>query len=135
MQPLAAADLSSSSQPITRLSRSVSLTVLDSNGIEVSIRTNRTQPIELIIPRDPSLVIPPMAPQDFTAFNTGPADQLFNLHQNDISSSLPISVHFEIQPANKTVGYLFIYKFDSPPILTNAKNQIDGWTLLCPHSE
>lgn len=134
MQPLASADQSSSSS-ITNLSRSISLTILHPNGDEISIQTNRTQPIELIIPRDPSLIMPSMTPQNLTVFNTTLHRQLFNLHYIDISSALSISIHFEIQPSNKSLGYLFIYKFDSAPILNSSFNQIDGWILLCPASK
>jgi len=131
MQPLASAD-QSSSQSNTNLSRSISLTVLDRNGNEVSMQTNLTHPIELIIPRDPSLVIPSMTLQNVTSLNSTPHNLLFNLHFVNITNSLAVSVHFEIQPLNTNIGYLFIYKFDTSPILNSSVNQIDGWTLLCP---
>ena len=133
-RPLASAD-QSSGQSTTNMSRSISLTVLDPNGDEISIQASRTQPIELIIPRDPNVVIPPMTLQNATSLNTTPHKQLFNLHYINITNSLPVSVHFEIQPLNTSLGYLFIYKFDTAPILNSSVNQIDGWTLLCPSSE
>ena len=134
MQPLASAD-QSSTQSTTNMSRSISLTVIDPNGEEISIQASRTQPIELIIPRDPNVVIPTMTFQNVTSFNATPHKQLFNLHYINITNSLPVSVHFEIQPLNTALGYLFIYKFDGSPILNSSVNQIDGWTLLCPSSE
>jgi hypothetical protein len=134
MQPLASAD-QSSSQSNTNLSRSISLTILDRNGNEVSMQTDLTHPIELIIPRDPSVVIPSMTLQNVTSLNSTPHNLLFNLHFVNITNPLAISVHFEIQPLNTNIGYLFIYKFDSSPILNSSVNQIDGWTLLCPSSE
>jgi len=38
--------------------------------------------------------------------------QLFNLRYVNITTILSISVHIEIEPANSTVAYLLIYKFD-----------------------
>ena len=111
------------------------MTILDRNGDELSIQTNLTHPIQLIIPRDPNLIIPSMTLQNVTAFNSTPHHQLFNLHFVSILSPLPISLHFDIHPLNISVGYLFIFKFDSSPILNSSVNQIDGWTLLCPSSE
>jgi len=127
MQPLASAD-QSNSQSNTNLSRSISFSILDQNGNEVLIETNSTNPIELIIPRDPNLIIPSMILQNVTST---PHYQLFNLHYVNITSTLPISVHLEIHPLDATIGYLLIYKFDGIPQL----NQSDGWTLFCPSSK
>jgi hypothetical protein len=131
VQPLAPADQSQSITN-TNLSRSLSLTILDRHGNEVSIQN---QSIELIIPRDPNLVIPSMALQNVTSFNSTPHYQLFNLHFVNITFDRSISVHFEMHPLNTSLGYLFIYKFDNSPQLNSSINQIDGWTLFCPSSE
>ena len=56
-------------------------------------------------------------------------DQFFNLHQIDIASALTISVHFEIQPLNPNISYLFIYKFDGIPQWNSKIKAIDGWTV------
>ncbi|CAF0882123.1 unnamed protein product [Adineta steineri] len=90
----------------TNLSRSVSLSIIDQNGNEISFKANENNSIKLIIPRDPNLVIP--------------------------SISLPISVHFEIHSLNTNLAYLFIYKFDQTPLLNSSINIIDGWTMFCP---
>ncbi len=127
MQPLASAD-QSKSESNTNLSRSISFSILDQNGNEVLIETNSSNPIELIIPRDPSLIIPSMILQNVTST---PHYQLFNLHYVNITSTLPISVHLEIHPLDATIGYLLIYKFDGIP----QSNQSDGWTLFCPSSK
>ncbi len=127
MQPLASAD-QSKSESNTNLSRSISFSILDHNGNEVLIETNSSNPIELIIPRDPNLIIPSMILQNVTST---PHSQLFNLHYVNITNTLPISVHLEIHPLDATIGYLLIYKFDGIPQL----NQSDGWTLFCPSSK
>ena len=136
IQPLASFGNSSSSQLNTNLSRSISFSLYDHNQNEISIQTNLNHSIELIIPRDPNLIIPSMNYQNVTSFNsTPPHNQLFNLHYINITSNLSISIHFEIHVLNKSLGYLFIYKFDSSPQLNSSINQIDGWSIFCPSSE
>ena len=125
MEPLAIAD---QSQTDTNLSRIISLTVLDQDGNEVSIQTNSSNPFELIIPRDPNTPIPPMILQDVLSTSQ---HQFFNLHYVNITSTLTISVHLEIQPLDSNVSYLLIYKFDGTPQLTGRNRTIDGWTVFC----
>ena len=124
----------SKSQPNTNLSRSVSLSILDQYENEISIRTNENQSIEIIIPRDPKLIIPPMIFQNVLSLNSNPHNQIFNLHYVNITSTFVVSVHFEIHSLNTNLVYLFIYKFDESPRLNSSIDQIDGWTLLCPSS-
>ena len=134
VQPLASFG-NARTQPNTNLSRSVSLTLLDQYGKEILIRANTTDPIKLLIPRDPAVVIPPMTRQNVIGTNTTLHHQLFNLHFVNISGTLPVSVHFELHPRKNNLGYLFIYRFDRSPMLNSSVNQIDGWTLLCPASK
>ena len=131
MQPLAAAD-SSGSQTNTNLSTSISFSVLDQYGNDVPIYANSDQPIELIIPRDPNLIIPSMNLQNVTSLN--PYNQSFYLHYNNITrdDNLTISFHFEMHPLNTTLAYLFIYNFDVAPELNKSINLMNGWTLFCP---
>ena len=131
MQPLASTG-TSRSQSNTNLSRSVALSVFDSNGHELTIRTDRDHAIEMIVPRDPHVVIPPMTLQNVTSGNnTFPHRQLFNLHFVNITSQLPISLHLEMRPLNPSIAYLFVYRFDSAPQLNSTVNLIDGWTAFC----
>ena len=106
--------------------------MFDSDGHEVTIHTDRDHAIEMIVPRDPNVVIPPMALQNVTAGNTFPHRQLFNLHFVNITSQLPISLHLEIRPLNPNIAYLFVYRFDSAPQLNSTTHLIDGWTSFCP---
>ncbi|CAF4238484.1 unnamed protein product, partial [Adineta steineri] len=128
MEPLASYD----NTTYTNLSRLVTFSILDENENEISIQTNMSHPIEIIIPRDPSIIIPLMILQNVTSMNYTPHNQLFDLHYLNITSSLSISIHFEIQPLNISLAYLFIYKFDQLPQLNSSINIIDGWTLFCP---
>ena len=119
----------------TNLSRSLVLSVLDPSGKDLAISADHDHPIELIIPRDPNLVMPPMALQNVTSMNASPHRRLFNLHVSNITSALPVSVHLEMQPLDVSVGYVLIYRFDSVPQLNSTVHLIDGWTVLCPSSE
>jgi hypothetical protein len=134
MQPLAAFG-NSTSQPTINVSRSISLSILDQYGNEVSIQTNLSHPIEIIIPRDPNVIISEMILQNVTSMNATPHNQLFHLQYLNITSVLSISVHFEMRPLNTSLAYLFIYKFDQTPLLNSSINLIDGWTLFCPISK
>ncbi len=134
IQPLASFG-NSPSQSNTNLSRTIALSLFDHDGMEIPLQTDLDHPIQLIIPRDSNLVIPSMTLQNVTSFNSTTHHQLFNLHFVDIKSDRSISVHFEMHSLNMNHGYLFIYKFDSSPILNSSVNQIDGWTLFCPSSK
>ncbi|CAF4165711.1 unnamed protein product, partial [Adineta steineri] len=116
----------------TNLSRSISLSIIDQNRNEVSFQAHQDNPIQLIIPRDPNVLIPSMYLQNVTSINSTLNNLLFNYHYINITSSLPISVHFEIHSLNTNLAYLFIYKFDQTPLLNSSINLIDGWTLFCP---
>ena len=133
MQPLASAGTSRSVSN-THLSRTVALSVLDANGNELAISADRDHPIEMIIPRDPNIVIPSMALQNVTSIDGSPHRQLFSMHFSNITAALPISVHFEMRPLNPSLAYLFVYRFDSGPQVNSSVQLIDGWTSFCPSS-
>ena len=129
MQPLASFGNASKSSTNTNLSTSLSLSILDENENELHLQTNLSNPIEILIPRDPNFVLLPMVLQNITSV---PHNQLFNFHYVNITTTQTISVHLQIHPLNISLAYLFIYKFDQIPQLNSSINQIDGWTLLCP---
>ncbi|CAF4160578.1 unnamed protein product, partial [Adineta steineri] len=131
MEPLAIYGSSKSALANTNVSTSISLSVIDRSGNEVTIKTNETDPIEIIIPHDPSLIIPVMIIQNVTSINSTFHNQLFSYHYMNITNTLPISAHIEIHPLKTNISYLFIYKFDQIPQLNTSINQIDGWTLFC----
>ncbi|CAF3807836.1 unnamed protein product [Rotaria sp. Silwood1] len=131
MEPLASYG-NSKTQSNTNLSTSISLSILDRNGSQVSIQTSENDPIRIIIPRDPNVIIPPMNLQNVTSINSTIHNLLFNFHYLNITSSLSISIHIEMHPLNSSLAYLFIYKFDQTPQLNSSINSINGWTLFCP---
>jgi hypothetical protein len=134
MQPLAPAGCSRSLAQ-TNLSTSLALSLLGADGKELSVHSDLDHPIELIIPRDPNLVIPAMTLQNVTALGTSPHQLIFNLHFINITTTLPVSVHLEMRSRDATLGYLLIYRFDSVPQLNSSVHLIDGWSPFCPSSE
>jgi len=134
MEPLASFS-NSKSESNTNLSRSISVSILDQYGNEIDIETNINDPIEFIIPRDPNLIIPEMILENVTSINRISDNQLFYFQYINITNTFTISVHFQIDPLNTSLAYLFIYKFDNTPLLNSSIDFIDGWTLFCPLSK
>ena len=136
VQPLAPADESRLAD-YTNLSTSISLTILDSRGQEISVRNHLSDPIELIIPRDPNLVVSPMVLQNVTSMNTIAHRLNFNLHLINLTTvnTRSISLHWEMRPLNASLAYLLIYAFDRAPHLNQSSQQLDGWVLMCPTSK
>ena len=134
MNRLAVADRSATS-PNTNVSRSISFSILDRDGNEVSIRADPSQPIEIIIPRDESLILPPMMLQNVTSLSSIPHAQTFNLHFVNLSTqAASFSIHMQLRPLTSNISYLLIYRFDQSPRLNSSIRDIDGWSLLCSSS-
>ena len=117
------------------LSRSISLSLVDKEGNETPLRTSVDQPVEIIIPRDPSFRLPPMSLQNVTRMTNDSLDhRLFNLHSIDFNqtTSPSFALHFEVHPLSANLSYLMIYRFDRSPVLNSSLSLIDGWSLLCP---
>lgn len=139
MQPLAPAD-QTQLKSNTNLSTTLSLTIFDRNGNEISLETSANQSFELLIPRDPNLIVPPMSLINITSMNHIRHHQLFNLHslalpKGQWNNNRTVALVIEMHPLNTSHGYLFIYRFDTAPQLTSSTEQIDGWSFFCPSSE
>jgi hypothetical protein len=134
MQPLAAADRILSDFP-TNLSQWISLTMFDQEGREIAIRANASNPIEMIIPRDPHLRSLPMNLQNATRLNGTAHNLLFNLHFVKLAFDYSVSLHFQVHSLNSSIAHLLIYAFDRSPRLNRSIHDIDGWTLFCPLSK
>jgi hypothetical protein len=100
------------SQSYTNLSRSISLSILDQNGNSISVEIDLNHPIEILIPRDPNLILLPMIPQDVLSLNQSFHSKFLDLKQLQSNRNLTISIRFEIHPSNKNLSYLFVYQFD-----------------------
>lgn len=125
------------SQSNTNLSRSISLSIIDENGNDISISSTIDHPYRFLISRDPNSILPSMTLQNVTSYHFIRHNLLFNLHYINIgqSNELRKSVHIEMKSFNDILGYLMIYRFDHSPQLNSTVNFIDGWTLFCPSSK
>ena len=131
MNRLAVADRSATA-PNTNVSRSISFSLLDRDGNEVVVATNSSQPIEIIIPRDENLPVPPMRLQNVTSLSLLPHAQTFNLHLANLSTfTSSFSIHLQMRPLSRNLSFMLIYTFDRSPRLNSSINDIDGWSLLC----
>ena len=132
MQPLASMG-NASTKANNNLSTSISLSLIDENGNDIPIHAGMDQPIELLIPRDPNILIPPFESQNVSSLATH--NQTFNFHFVNLSrnnNDLTVSVRFQMRPLNQTRAYWLIYRFDGIPIINASTRLIDGWSLFCP---
>ena len=81
--------------------------------------------------------MPSMHLQNVTSISEHPSSSslLFNLHYVDLTKLVNVSIHFELQPIQKNLSYLLIYRFDRSPVFNRSMRLIDGWTLLCSASK
>jgi hypothetical protein len=113
----------------TNFSRSLSFSIVNLDGNEISVETNSS--IELIIPRDPNLILPKMILQNVTNSNQSFYYKFIDLNKLQPNQNLTISIHFQIKPLNLNIAYLFVYQFDKPIQL----DRLDGKDLFCPRSK
>ena len=110
---------------------------MDQHDNELPLETTNDDRFELIIPRDPTLVISSMYLQNVTSMysSTFPHRSVFNLNYINLGGSSGVSVHFELHPLNISLSYLLIYQFDRSPVLNTSFSQMDGWAIFCPSSK
>ena len=113
----------------------MSLSIFDQNGNEMAIVTTGSDRIELIIPRDQNLALPPMNLQNVTELNLVRHAKIFNLHSVNLTEfRSAISLHLEMRPLQANLSYLLVYKFDGAPQVNISVQDMDGWSLLCSSS-
>lgn len=112
----------------TNLSRMVSLSILDTDGKSIEVKTSRADPFSIFIPHDQSAFHPSMSRQNVTTMTNL---SLFNYHFVSLTSKVNQSIHVEFESLNHNLSYLFIYRFDQTPIYNRSHQLIDGSFLLC----
>ena len=110
----------------TDYSRSISLSILNENLDQISIKSDENNPIEMFIPRDPNLFLSEMILQNVTSLQENHFFHYHLIKTKDIS----LSLHLQIRPQIANLSYLFVYHFDHQ---TSLKN-INGWKLFCSSS-
>ena len=115
----------------TNLSRLMSLSLFDEDEKRhVSVQTSETDPIELFIPRDVHLDVPPMSLENVTRERL-----FFSHHWIHLTLNFSFSLHIQIRPIKTNLTYLFLFRFDQMPQFTRSTVDLDGWSLFCPSSE
>ena len=114
-------------------SRSLSIVLLDEKGEKISLKINEDDPLELIIPRDPNLFIPPMFSINVTRINQNLARARFYFQTVDFqrtTNDRSVSFHLEMRPSISNRSYLFVYQLG---LITSWK-QFNRWKFFCPQS-
>ncbi|UJR27333.1 hypothetical protein I4U23_008626 [Adineta vaga] len=138
--PLATAGTNGRSEANINVSRSVTLDFIDGSGTRKSVE-NLLDPVEIIIPRDTSIVLPAMALQNVTgsiSSSTGNNNRQFSLFYVNVtgpSASITLSTTFEFKSDNPALGFVVIYRFDGIPLLNNSINKTDGHRVFCPNDK
>lgn len=96
---------------------------------------NPTHPVQLRIPRDGNFLLPAMILENVTGDNQSLHLKMLDIEQLQPNPNQTISIHFEIQPLNTNLSYLFIYQFDDRTPWVESTDQLDGWTTLCASSK
>ena len=79
-----------------------------------------------------SLMIPPSPSHPCPSTMSRSSRMWFNAHFIGLNRQLHQSVHFEVQPIDANLSYLFLYRFDHSYLIFNSSHQlIDGHTFLC----
>ena len=135
---MATAGYNGRSDVYINMSRSVSLSLLDSTGTILTLNNLPTS-ITITIPRDSSLLLPPMTFQNVTgnimSTTTANNNRQFSLYYVNVTSAtenLTVSATFEFQSDNPSLGYMVIFRFDAIPIFNSSINQTDGQKVFCP---
>lgn len=118
------------------LSKSLSYSLYDQNKNEIEI-SNQQLPIKFWIPKDTKVQVESYkyinASQNSQNKNASNSSfQLLNgfLLQGFRLSGLNISIHIQLKPVNKSIGYLILLKFGDNPIASNE--YFDEWRVFCP---
>lgn len=119
----------------THFSRSISLSLVDSNGTEIPFHVTREEPIELFIPRDPNSVLA-VLDWEYVNLSNG-TNQTFKYHSINLkrSGDLTVSVHLELRPVDRTRHYWLFYRLNAPPQINETVFLFDEWSVLCPQSK
>ena len=118
------------------LSKSLSYSLYDQNKNEIEI-SKQQLPIKFWIPKDTKVQVESYkyinASQNSQNKNASNSSfQLLNgfLLQGFRLSGLNISIHIQLKPVNKSIGYLILLKFGDNPIASNE--YFDEWRVFCP---
>ena len=120
-------------------SKSISYSLYDENRTEIAIK-DQNKPIEYWIAKDPSLPIEQytfiQASNASVKKNTTNLVYLNGAYVNGFKlSGSNVSVHVQIKPEKKNVGYLFLMKFGGNALANSSTKYFDKWSVFCPATD
>ena len=110
MEPLASYGNSKTTSN-TNVSTTISLSIFDQYGNEVPVQADSNNPIQIIIPRDPNLVLPDMILQNVTSLNQSFYYKFIDLKQIQFNDNL--SIVLLTKPFSNCSGVKYIKLFAS----------------------
>ena len=102
--------------------------------MKISLEQN-DQPIEIIIPRDPNMLIKQIFTPNITQINSNLNQSNVYLFRIEFHRDLHFSnsFHLQLHPPTNNISYLLFHRFDRQPI-SSFHSFNHQWTLLCPQS-
>ena len=111
-------------------SSSIGLSFYDENIDEIKIDLTN-EPIDLIVKRDFKI-----SDNQFQYVNTSTLLLSSSFLPNSFNiTSNNASIHIEVEPLNRTVGYLIVMKLGFMPVINSSHADYTSFKILCPSNE
>ena len=127
--PMAVSGHNGNNETLIGMSASIGLSFYDENTSEIKVAKSQS-PIKFIIPRGNVLL------------NETLTFQYVNATQMQLSSSFltngftittsNASIHIELKPLNRSVGYLIVMKLGYTPVINSTHADFTSFKLFCP---
>ena len=108
-------------------SSSISLSFYDENLNKMRIKN--VSPIEVIIPRDPTVTNTQYQYVNISQINLSNGSLFLN--NGFYVSQTNASVHLELKPLNLSISYLIVMKLSSTPIVNSTYTDFDFYKMIC----
>jgi hypothetical protein len=118
-------------------SQQISYSIYDENNNYINVK-NLSKKIELWIPRDTMATVDPFKLINATNLQNKTNDtQIVNGFYTSFFSlnGSNVSLNFQIQPTNKSIGYLLFIKYGSSAVFNKNYQMFDLFKCFCPNGE
>ena len=127
--PMAVSGHNGNNETFVGMSNSVSLTFFDEKNNQIEI-INRNYPIDVQIQREINL---PSYPYQYVNISEILLKNGSFLMPNGFYlSSNNGSIHVELKPLNKSIGYLIVLKLGFSPVINSTYADYDSIKMMCP---
>jgi hypothetical protein len=112
------------------ISNSMGLTLYDENSNEIPIRRTNV-PIDIVLQRDSNL-------PEYSYYHVNASTFTFASGQFYLTNTFKItaknsSMHIELKPLNKYIGYLLVLKLSSTPLINSTNADYTWFQIFCPN--